>query len=58
MAHHLDSLRPDELSFLKSETGITDDAALKDHVIKIQEKAYSVSPFTARYMFSTYSIPM
>lgn len=34
---------PDEIQFLKTQTGIHDDDELKNHVLSIQEEAYSVS---------------
>lgn len=39
---------PDEEAkeFYKKETGITDDEELKQHILKVREKAYSVSVFT------------
>jgi len=37
--------RPDEIAFFKTETGISDDEALKDHIINIQKKAYSIYPY-------------
>lgn len=33
---------PDELEFLKSQTGITDEARLKAHVEDVQRRAYAV----------------
>jgi hypothetical protein len=44
MQHY--ALRPDELAFFRTQTGIPDDEALKDHIINVQEKAYRVSLFT------------
>lgn len=35
-------LDPAELAFLKTQTGIQDDEALKAHVLAIQKKAYEV----------------
>lgn len=38
--------RPEEVAFFKELTGIEDDAALKEHILKVQAKAYQVaSPF-------------
>jgi hypothetical protein len=37
---------PEALAFFKKETGIDDDEALKQHVLKVQREAFSVScPF-------------
>jgi len=33
---------PAELAFFKSQTGIDDEQALKDHIISIQRKAYEI----------------
>ncbi|EJD41307.1 hypothetical protein AURDEDRAFT_115549 [Auricularia subglabra TFB-10046 SS5] len=38
-------LRPDEASFFKSQTGIDDDAQLKQHILDVQRKAYTVWPY-------------
>jgi len=35
-------LDPQDAAFLKKVTGIEDDAALKEHVLKAQAKAYKV----------------
>lgn len=37
------SLQPDEIAFFKQESGITDDEALKQHILKVQRDAYAVS---------------
>jgi hypothetical protein len=37
---------PDELAFFTSQTGITDQYALKDHIFAVQAKALKVAPFT------------
>jgi len=36
------SLDPDELAFFKQETGIQDEAALKEHILTVQAEAYKV----------------
>jgi hypothetical protein len=36
------SLDVDELAFFHEQTGIKDDAKLKEHIIAVQEKAYEV----------------
>ncbi|KAJ7477715.1 hypothetical protein FB451DRAFT_1338814 [Mycena latifolia] len=38
-------LHPEELSFLKSETGIHDDDELKAHILAIQKEALEVYPY-------------
>ncbi|TFY67067.1 hypothetical protein EVJ58_g1865 [Rhodofomes roseus] len=35
----------EELAFFKSQTGITDEKALKDHIVRIQTDAYQVYPY-------------
>ena len=39
------SLDTEESEFLKRWTGIEDDADLKDHILTMQRKAYSVAPY-------------
>lgn len=36
-------LDADEIAFYKAKTGIHDEAALKEHVVKVQQDAYQVS---------------
>jgi hypothetical protein len=36
------SLTPEEIQFLKSQTGIEGDADLKLHILTVQKKAFSV----------------
>ena len=36
------SMGPEEVQYLKAETGIEDDDALKAHVLQVQQKAYKV----------------
>lgn len=36
-------LTPDELAFLKAQTGIQDDDKLKEHVLAVQAEAWKVS---------------
>lgn len=45
------SLEDDELAFFKSQTGIEDDVALKQHIIAVSKKAYEVSNEHAIYPF-------
>jgi hypothetical protein len=33
---------PEEVQYLKAQTGIEDDDALKAHVLEVQQKAYDV----------------
>lgn len=40
---YLSKLTPDELAFFKSQTGIDDEEALKNHVADIQAEAVKVS---------------
>ncbi|KAM6503843.1 hypothetical protein JOM56_000786 [Amanita muscaria] len=48
------SLDEEELAFFKSQTGIDDEAELKEHVLAIQAKAYKVFPYPCirRFMFT------
>ena len=39
------SLDSDEAAFFKQLTGISDEQALKEHILAVQSKAYEVSPF-------------
>ncbi|EJD47004.1 hypothetical protein AURDEDRAFT_62737 [Auricularia subglabra TFB-10046 SS5] len=41
-----------ELAFMKRSTGIQDAEALRQHIIAVQEKAYSVHPYPCIHMFS------
>ncbi|KAK0459030.1 uncharacterized protein EV420DRAFT_1642728 [Desarmillaria tabescens] len=47
--HPLDAtlyaLTEDEVAFFKSQTGIEDDAALKSHIVSVQEEAYKICPY-------------
>lgn len=43
------SLADSELAFFKSQTGIEDEIALKQHIIAVQKKAYEVS---IQYLYS------
>ncbi|SJK99966.1 uncharacterized protein ARMOST_03277 [Armillaria ostoyae] len=38
-------LADNETAFFKAQTGIQDDAALKNHILTIQEEAYKVNPY-------------
>lgn len=40
---NLYNLRPKDAAFYKELTGIEDDAALKQHILDVQAKAYKVS---------------
>ncbi|KAG1745263.1 hypothetical protein EDB19DRAFT_480557 [Suillus lakei] len=44
-------LRPQDAAFFKKLTGIEDDAALKQHILDIQAKAYKVAPYGCIYLF-------
>jgi len=46
------ALSPSEEAFFKAATGIEDDAALKTHVMMVQEKAYKVAPYPCIYGFN------
>ncbi|KAG9317888.1 hypothetical protein JVU11DRAFT_2117 [Chiua virens] len=46
------TLSPEQASFFKAHTGIDDDAALKAHILKVQEKAYKVFPYPCIQMFT------
>lgn len=37
-----------ELEYLKAQTGIQDDAALSDHIVKVQADAWEVSTSALR----------
>jgi len=43
---------PAELAFFKSQTGIDDEQALKDHIISIQRKAYEIHSYRCIWDFS------
>ncbi|KAG2156752.1 uncharacterized protein EDB93DRAFT_1125401 [Suillus bovinus] len=45
------NLRPRDAAFYKELTGIEDDAALKQHILDIQAKAYKVAPYGCIYLF-------
>ncbi|KAG2142472.1 hypothetical protein DEU56DRAFT_264985 [Suillus clintonianus] len=44
-------LRPQDAAFYKKLTGIEDDAALKQHILDVQAKAYKVAPYGCIYLF-------
>ncbi|KAH9910509.1 hypothetical protein B0H21DRAFT_782503 [Amylocystis lapponica] len=46
------NLNGEELAFFKSQTGIQDEAALKDHVVQIQLDAYEIYPYTCIRRFA------
>lgn len=39
------SLRDDEAEFFKAQTGITDDGALREHILDVQRRAFQVWPY-------------
>jgi SAM-dependent methyltransferase len=45
------NLLPQDATFYKEVTGIEDDAALKQHILDIQAKAYKVAPYACIYLF-------
>ncbi|CCM02021.1 uncharacterized protein FIBRA_04097 [Fibroporia radiculosa] len=45
-------LKEDEAAFFKSQTGIQDDEALKQHIISVQTEAYKVYPYPCIRMFA------
>ncbi|KAG1731986.1 uncharacterized protein EDB91DRAFT_1330297 [Suillus paluster] len=45
------NLRPEDSAFFKELTGIEDDAALKQHILDVQAKAYKVAPYGCIYLF-------
>lgn len=51
----IEQLGPNELEFFKQQTGIENEAVLKDHIISIQAKAYKVYPYPCikRFAFAT-----
>ncbi|KZT41365.1 hypothetical protein SISSUDRAFT_981979 [Sistotremastrum suecicum HHB10207 ss-3] len=51
-------LRSDESEFYKAQTGITDDAALEQHIRAVQKEAYAVFPYNCirRFNFVTLKI--
>lgn len=51
------SLSPEALAFFKSHTGISDEDALKEHIITVQKKAYEVSyPILYQNVFLNYPV--
>ncbi|EGN91680.1 hypothetical protein SERLA73DRAFT_118302 [Serpula lacrymans var. lacrymans S7.3] len=40
------NITPEDIAFLKSETGIDDDETLKRHILAVQAEAYKVHPYT------------
>ncbi|KAG6373878.1 hypothetical protein JVT61DRAFT_6031 [Boletus reticuloceps] len=39
-------LSPEQATFFKAQTGIDDDDDLRSHILKVQEKAYEIFPYT------------
>ena len=37
------NLKPDELDFIKTWTGIEDEGQLREHIMDVQRRAYAVS---------------
>jgi hypothetical protein len=54
------SLNPEEKTFFKSQTGIDDDDALRDHILAVQKKAYAVHPYPGirRFSFTKFRITL
>ena len=50
------TLKPDEIAFLKEQTGITNDEQLKKHVLGIQKDAYAVRVFISTNLPSTLTL--
>ncbi|TFK40028.1 hypothetical protein BDQ12DRAFT_680236 [Crucibulum laeve] len=52
------SLKPDELAFFKTQTGISDPEELKCHIIEVQKKAYEIYgyPCIRRFAFTILKI--
>jgi hypothetical protein len=46
------NLSEQEAEFLKSQTGIRDDEALKNHIIEVQKKAYENVKYGCIHSFS------
>ncbi|EIW87294.1 hypothetical protein CONPUDRAFT_116479 [Coniophora puteana RWD-64-598 SS2] len=42
----------EEAAFYKAQTGIHDDRELKEHIIRVQRKAYKVAPYTCVLVFA------
>jgi len=57
-AEFYSTLGEEELSFFKAQTGITDDAELKEHIVKVQTEAYAVYPYPCirRFAFARLKI--
>ncbi|KZS95907.1 hypothetical protein SISNIDRAFT_451556 [Sistotremastrum niveocremeum HHB9708] len=55
---HEYTLKEDEIAFFKQESGITDDQALKEHILKVQSDAYAIYPYPCirRFAFATLKI--
>lgn len=45
-------LTPDDVAFLTQQTGITDPAELKQHILQIQKEAYDVRPQIHRLLIA------
>ena len=41
----IEQLGSNELEFFEQQTGIENEAALKDHIISVQAKAYKIYPY-------------
>ncbi|KAF9219079.1 hypothetical protein BS17DRAFT_437260 [Gyrodon lividus] len=51
-------ITPAQAAFFKSQTGITDDEELKQHILEVQEAAYKVAPYPCivGFVFLQYAI--
>ena len=48
----IEQLGSNELEFLKQQTGIENEAVLKDLIISVQAKAYKIYPYPCIKLFS------
>jgi hypothetical protein len=46
------NLDAEESAFFKQQTGISDEAALKEHIISVQKEAYAIHPYPCIHRFA------
>ena len=39
------SITPEELDFVREQTGIQDDIALREHILNVQAEAFQIHPY-------------
>ena len=53
------SITPEELDFVREQTGIQDDIALREHILNVQAEAFQIHPYPCirRFAFIKWVTP-